>query len=108
MQKISIKPEHLKQIKALLKDYIPNSHVWAYGSRLSGKCHEGSDLDLVIRNEEDLKTPLTDKLLDLKQALSESNIPFLVDVIDWAALPESFHREILKNYIVIQPQQKDI
>lgn len=40
--------------------------VWAYGSRVSGEAHEGSDLDLVIR------TPTLQKLpIDLLQELKE-------------------------------------
>lgn len=32
--------------------------VWAYGSRVSGDAHDGSDLDLVIRSEKLEKVPI--------------------------------------------------
>ena len=34
----------------------------------------------------------------LTEALEESNVPILVQTHDWARLPESFHREIEREY----------
>ncbi len=67
--------------------------VWAYGSRVSGAAHEGSDLDLVIRGQHLQKLPL-DVLLDLQEKIRHSNIPIVVERFDWARLPASFHRNI--------------
>ena len=30
--------------------------------------------------------------------------PILVEVLDWARLPESFHKEIQRDYVVVQRQ----
>ena len=35
----------------------------------------------------------------LREAFEESDIPIIVDEHDWATLPESFHREIQRNYL---------
>ena len=43
------------------------------------------------------------KLNDLDEALKESNIPIIIEARDWTRLPESFHREIERNYIVLKP-----
>lgn len=67
--------------------------VWAYGSRVKGTAHEGSDLDLVILTPDRKKLPV-DVLTDLKEKIRESNIPILVELFDWARLPESFHKNI--------------
>jgi predicted nucleotidyltransferase len=71
--------------------------VWAYGSRVDGTAHEGSDLDLVIRTSDLSPLPLA-VLQDLKEQIRESNIPILVDLLDWARLPETFHRNIEARY----------
>lgn len=42
--------------------------VWAYGSRVSGEAHEGSDLDLVIRMHNLQKIPV-DVYLDIKDKI---------------------------------------
>lgn len=71
--------------------------VWAYGSRVTGEAHEGSDLHLVIRTHYLQKLPM-DVLLDLRGKIQRSNIPILVELFDWARLPESFHRNIEANH----------
>ena len=70
--------------------------VWAFYERgMDGiSAHSGSDLDIAIVGEGDISV--------LKTALEESNIPFLVDVVKFENLPESFQKEILKKYVVLQ------
>jgi predicted nucleotidyltransferase len=90
-----------EMLVAVLKRYLPDAEVWAYGSRVNGDCHEGSDLDLVVRNPSALHEPLA-ALWELKEALVESNLPIRVDVVDWARIPEPFRREIERGYVVVQ------
>lgn len=45
--------KHLHTLQTLLAQYVPQAEVWAYGSRVTGGAHEGSDLDVVLR------TPMT-------------------------------------------------
>ena len=91
------------QLEALLREYVPEVEVWAYGSRVNGRSHDGSDLDLVLRSP--TLTPLGEGYLDLLAAIERSNIPILVQAHDWARLPESFHREIERGYVVVQERQ---
>lgn len=98
---ISLKPAYMKQVQKLLKQYVPRTEVWAYGSRVSGNCHEASDLDLVLRDPRELSRHHKN-LYELKEAFAESNLPILVDILDWARLPDNLHTEIEKSYVVIQ------
>ena len=91
---------HRQQIEALLRRHLPGVEVWAYGSRVSGRSHEGSDLDLVLRGSGLAKIELS-RLADFEEALRESTIPFLVEARDWARLPQSFHREIERDHVVL-------
>ncbi len=94
-------PQRYRRIlEALLHEYVPDAEVWAYGSRVTGESHDGSDLDLVVRGPE-LK-PLGHGFFDLLEAIEKSNIPILVQAHDWARLPESFHEEIEREYIILQ------
>lgn len=96
MDKLFIKPEQLKMLRDIFDSYCPDAEIWAYGSRLNGNAHEGSDLDLVIKSfNSDTKY-----LYELKDILNESNIPFLIDIHEFSQLPESFQKEIEKNYII--------
>ena len=78
--------------------------VWAYGSRVNGSAHDGSDLDLVIRNQSLQKLP-GNIYVDLCEKIRDSNIPILVELRDWAILPESFHKNIEKQYEVLYSSQ---
>ena len=74
--------------------------VWAYGSRVNGAAHSGSDVDLVVRNQ-NLKPLPADVYAELTKKIRESNIPVLVELRDWAMLPENFHRNIEQHYEVV-------
>ena len=74
--------------------------VWAYGSRVNGEAHDGSDLDLVLRSHDLQRLPI-DVLLDIKDKIQQSNIPILVELFDWARLPQSFQRNIEAQHEVL-------
>lgn len=74
--------------------------VWAYGSRVNGKAHSGSDLDLVVRTQ-DLTPLAADEYAILCEKIIDSNIPILVEMRDWAMLPTTFHKNIEGNYEVL-------
>lgn len=93
-------PEWLEVVRHLLAVHLPDAEVLAYGSRVRGTSHEGSDLDLVVRNPQDHGKPQPD-LSPLKAALSESNLPILVDVLDWAVMSEAFKDEIVRGGTVL-------
>ena len=104
MQNLDLKPRHLDVVRQLLHEYVPSAEVWCYGSRVNGESHEASDLDLVLRNRPALKKSCWN-IASLKAGFTESNLPFLVDVMDWARLPESFHAEIEQHHLLISENQ---
>ena len=97
---LHLEPRHRVELETLLKEHLPHVEVWAYGSRVTGRSHDGSDLDLVARGPELEEIPV-DPLGDFEEAVRESRIPFLVELRDWARLPERFHREIERDYVVL-------
>ena len=98
--RLHLAERHRNILTALLREHLPNVEVWAYGSRVNDRGHEGSDLDLVLRGPGLEKIP-AEQLADFEEALRESTIPFLVEARDWARLPERFHREIEREYVVL-------
>lgn len=97
---LALKSHWRAAIDDLLRKHLPQCEVWAYGSRVTGQHHDASDLDLVVRAPA-LK-PVGPPLDSLREALRNSNVPILVQVHDWARLPESFHQEIEQRHIVIR------
>ena len=102
MNTLHLSAKHRALIEALLREHLPDVAVWAYGSRVNGQSHDGSDLDLVLRGP-GLKRIPTGALGDFEEALRESTIPFLVEAHDWAWLPEEFHWEIERQHVVLAP-----
>ena len=98
--RLALPRRYREQLEALLREQVPGVEVWAYGSRVNGRSHEGSDLDLVLRGP--ALEPLDGDFYDLLEAIEKSNIPILVQAHDWAMLSESFHREIERAYVVVQ------
>lgn len=99
--KLRLPARYLAQVKLLLRQYVPQAEVWAYGSRVAGTGHEASDLDLAVRNPADLEEE-TPAVTDLKEAFIESDLPIRVDALDWARIPDDFRLEIQRAYVVVQ------
>jgi predicted nucleotidyltransferase len=98
---LQLTPAHLAEVRRLIAAHLPHEEVWAYGSRVTGTGHATSDLDLVVRHPADLKKRQGTAFWELKEAFSESNLPFLVDLLDWAALPPTFWPNIAENHLVL-------
>lgn len=90
---LALAPRHLAELRALLQRHVPDAEVWAFGSRVYGGAHEGSDLDLVLRNAQDPAQPVAG-MVGLQEALQASALPMLVEVHDWALVPPAFHDSI--------------
>lgn len=97
---LALDARHLRTLQTLLAQHTPQAHVWAYGSRVNGSSHEGSDLDLVLRHPTDLSQEVPGAQA-LKEALQASGLPMLVDVHQWAHLPQAFHASIEAGYVEI-------
>jgi type I restriction enzyme S subunit len=80
--------EHRGLVTEILRQHLPAaSRVWVVGSRATGRARRYSDLDLAI----DAGQRLTlDQFAILREAFEESDLPFAVDLIDWAAAGERF------------------
>jgi len=98
---LDLKPDYLHILRETLQAVVPDCDVWAYGSRVHGHSHDASDLDLVVYQPNAPDQPLA-TLAELQEALAEGPLPVLVQVMDWARIPESFKEEIRHGYVVIQ------
>lgn len=100
IDRLHLSTRHWQEIESLLREHMPGVEVWAYGSRVNGQSHDGSDLDLVLRGPG--LVPISPNALQaLRDALEDSTIPILVEARDWTRLPESFHREIEREFVAL-------
>lgn len=97
---LDLRPEWLNIVRSLIGEHLPEAEVLAYGSRVQGTSHDGSDLDLVVRDPDGAAVPSM-ALEEFREAVSESNLPILVDLLDWARIPDSFRKEIERGGVVV-------
>jgi len=97
VQPIDVRPCDHEQALRILARCVPDREVRAFGSRVAGTAKVFADLDLAILGDAPLSTAT---LADLQDAFRESDLPFKVDVIDWATTGNPFRRIVEKQYVV--------
>ncbi len=90
---INLSEAELAIVREILTRLIPDREVRAFGSRVTGRTKKFSDLDLAIMGKKPI--PLT-TMADLRDAFTESDLPFKVDLVDWATTSDTF-RSIIEN-----------
>ena len=98
---LGLDPQDVASLLDLLNRHAPKAEVWAFGSRVSGKPRRFSDLDIVLVQEKRLDAQTRAELND---AISESDLPVKVDVVEWASTSPSFREIILQNHVVLKPK----
>ncbi len=96
---LDIHPEHWAIVRHVLQKHVPGYEVWAFGSRAKWTAKPYSDLDLVIISDRAL--PL-DVRAALRNDFSESDLPWKVDVVDWATTSQAFREIIGREKVVVQ------
>jgi predicted nucleotidyltransferase len=97
---LDLSPRELAIVQDILRKRIPEYEVWAFGSRTKGTARRYSDLDLAIITS----TPLSLQIRgDIAEDFSESDLPFRVDILDWATTEDSFSHIVEQDRITVQP-----
>ena len=86
---INIKPKHLDIVLSIIGKY--NYNFYAFGSRITEKIKEFSDLDLFYTENIPEKI-----IIDIEDELEESDLPYKVDIIDYNKCDKNF-QEIMKS-----------
>lgn len=93
----------LQQVHSILNQHLPDAEILAYGSRVNGDYYDASDVDLAARFPATVeKLKRITRLDAAKEAFVESNLPIIVQIVDWDAIPQSFRDEILAGYVIVQ------
>ncbi len=104
-ERLDIRPDLLRLVQDILQRHVPDREVRAFGSRVKGTARPSSDLDLVVMGDEPLPLPVYAALLD---DFEQSDLPWRVDVVDWATTAESFRRIIEQEWVGVQPLREII
>ena len=97
---MKIRNQDKEALVRIFSDSPMSFEIWAYGSRVNGEAHDGSDLDLVVRSKNQKPVPIK-QYSEWLEKIQESNIPILVQLFDWTRIPESFKKSILIKHEVL-------
>jgi uncharacterized protein len=86
--------KELALVQSILSTWLPMYEVRMFGSRARGTPKPYSDLDLVIMGDEPV--PLS-TLGQLHEAFASSELPWRVDLVDWASTSPEFQQHIQTN-----------
>lgn len=101
---IDIRPEQWEIVRDILQRHVPQFEVWAFGSRAKRTAKPYSDLDLAVITDKPLSMDIGAALAD---DFSESDLPWKVDVVDWATTSESFRQIIERDKVVVQTRSRE-
>ncbi len=89
---------HREELQEILRRYVPEQDVWAFGSRATGK-HLGrfSDLDLAVEHAIEPSVRY-----DLKDALDESKLPIRVDFVELDRVDTAFAERIRRDFVLVR------
>ena len=96
-QTIDVTPEQHRTILRLMGRHLPETDVWAHGSRVRWTSRPQSDLDLIAFAGPGQRRQVS----DLREAFDESNLPFRVDLLVWDEVPESFQAQINEYHVAL-------
>lgn len=89
-------------IAAILRAELPrDALVYVFGSRATGRAGRFSDLDLAIDVGRKLSV---DEHARLAEAFEDSDLPFRVDLLDWASASAAFRATIAADRVALTPE----
>ena len=96
---IDLRPDHWAIVRGILRRYVPDRKVLAFGSRATWTAKDYSDLDVAIMGDEPLSPSATSTLAE---GFGESDLPFKVDIVDWAKIDKTFRDIIRRDGVAVQ------
>jgi type I restriction enzyme S subunit len=96
---IEIRPTHWAMVRDILQAPVPGLEVWAFGSRARHCAKPYSDLDLAVMTDVPLSVQAHGGMIE---DFSDSDLPWKVDVVDWATTSAAFREIIGSHRVVVQ------
>lgn len=95
---IDVEDAHADIVQNALKKHLPEGvRVYAFGSRANWQAKRASDLDLAIDGDNTLKR----NIADLEEELSQSDLPYKVDIVDLNSIADSFRGAIEADLVAV-------
>ena len=90
-------------VRETLQSHVPDTEVWAFGSRANGVAKPYSDLDLALLGEAAVTLP---RLAELAEVFEQSDLRFRVDLIDLLTVDPVFRERVTRSGVRIQTREQ--
>jgi|KBSMisStandDraft_5_1062788.scaffolds.fasta_scaffold3582119_1 predicted nucleotidyltransferase len=96
---LDVRAEHLAMVREVLRVHLPpGARAVVFGSRAHGGARQYSDLDLALEWDRPLGLDL---MGEIAEALSESDLPYKVDLVDLALVDPPFRARVAADGIAL-------
>ncbi|MDR3179853.1 MAG: nucleotidyltransferase domain-containing protein [Holosporaceae bacterium] len=93
-----ISEKQLKIIKNILQLYWKDYDFFMYGSRVNGNFSPNSDLDILVKGDIKISLDIAEKI---QKEFDESDLPFIVHLMDFYDMDTSFYTSLKNNLVKI-------
>ncbi len=94
---LDLREDHAAILRNVLRSYLPaDARAYVFGSRARGGARRYSDLDLALEWDRPLGM---DVIGQIAEALSDSDLPFKVDIVDLSVVEPAFRRRIAADCV---------
>lgn len=95
---IDLEQKYLDRILNIINSIIQddNLEIYAFGSRVTGKAKQYSDVDIALKSKEKIDP---NKLNKINIELENTTIPYEVDVLDLNSISDNFKNCIEKDLV---------
>lgn len=97
--KFGISKNEYSIILNILKEYFDRYSFYYYGSRVKGTFNKTSDLDILIKGNQEM--PLKN-LVELKEKFDESKLPYIVNFTDYNSIDDNFYSLIKDDLVLVK------
>jgi len=93
--------EKIKQkIIAVISALMPDVKIYLFGSRARGTNRPMADIDIALDGGKELSRADVD---EIKSMFKESNIMYVIDVVDFHSITELMQKQILEDRVIWKP-----
>ncbi len=93
---MTLTAEQRNEVVSILSLMECPADFYIFGSRAAGTNRPYSDLDILIKADQ--AVPF-EQIVLIEEAFSESDLPFLVDVVDWNRISKEFRERIAPEMV---------
>jgi predicted nucleotidyltransferase len=94
---LDLREDHAAMVRGVLRAHLPpGARAYVFGSRAHGRASTYSDLDLALEWDRPLGL---DVIGEIAEALSESDLPYKVDIVDLSIVDPAFRARIAADCI---------